>query len=138
MELGRTVIEEQGNGSGAISTLFFLFGVSSVVVGLFFFFLGKFGMGRVVYFFPSHVLVGCIGGIGAFIAVTSVEVSTNTTFEFTAAGFNDSILNNFHLLGPVLAFELILRLLMRMTEKNGEPQYPLLGPVSFARVLITL
>lgn len=131
VQLGRTVIEEQGNGSGAFSTLFFLFGMSSVVVGLFFFSLGKFGMGRVVYFFPSHVLLGCIGGIGAFLAVTSVEVSTNTTFEFTAAGFNDSIVNNFHLLGPVLAFELILRLLMRMTEKNGEPQYPLLGPIYY-------
>ena len=121
----------QGNGRDAASTLFFLFGLSSVIVGLVFYLLGKLELGRVVYFFPSHVLVGCIGGIGAFITVTSLEVTTNTTFLFTAEGFNECIVKNIHLLAPVLSFELVLRLLMKLTEKNGEPQYPLLGPIYY-------
>ena len=125
------MIDEQGNGSEASSTLFFLFGLSSIIVGLVFYLLGRLELGRIVYFFPSHVLVGCIGGIGAFIVVTSLEVTTNATFSFTAAGFNECIVQNIHLLGPVIAFELVLRLLLRLTEKNGEAQYPLLGPIYY-------
>ena len=70
LELARIVIKEQGYGMDALSTLFFLFGLSSVIVGVTFYMLGKFSLGRIVYFFPSHVLVGCIGGIGAFIMTT--------------------------------------------------------------------
>lgn len=70
LELARIVIKEQGYGMDALSTLFFLFGLSSVIVGATFYMLGKFSLGRIVYFFPSHVLVGCIGGIGAFIITT--------------------------------------------------------------------
>lgn len=70
LELARIVIREQGYGMDALGTLFFLFGLSSVIVGMTFYLLGKFSLGRVVYFFPSHVLVGCIGGIGAFIMTT--------------------------------------------------------------------
>jgi SulP family sulfate permease len=70
LELARIVIREQGYGRDALSTLFTLFGIASVVVGATFYMLGRFSLGRVVYFFPSHVLVGCIGGIGAFIINT--------------------------------------------------------------------
>ena len=59
-------INEQGYGVDTLSTLFFLFGFASVIVGIVFFTMGHFGFGRIVYFFPSHVLIGCIGGIGKF------------------------------------------------------------------------
>lgn len=64
--LAYIVIEEQGYGVEALSTLFFLFGFSSVAVGILFYALGKLQLGRVVYYFPAHVLIGCIGGIGTF------------------------------------------------------------------------
>lgn len=67
LELANIVINHQGYGIDSLSTLFFLFGFSSLLVGLVFYLLGHFKLGRVVYFFPSHVLVGCIGGIGLFI-----------------------------------------------------------------------
>lgn len=57
LELARIVIREQGYGMDALSTLFFLFGLSSVIVGGTFYMLGKLSLGRIVYFFPSHVLV---------------------------------------------------------------------------------
>ena len=57
-------IQKQGYGIEALSTLFFLFALSSLAVGTVFFLLGYFRFGRVIYFFPSHVLAGCIGGIG--------------------------------------------------------------------------
>jgi len=103
-----------------------------VIVGLVFYLLGRFELGRVLYFFPKHVLVGCIGGIGLFIVVTALEVSTNTTFSLDAGGIDACIVRNFHLLLPVLAFEVVLRLLMRLrTSKDGLGRYPLLGPIYF-------
>lgn len=133
LSLARIVIDEQGSGEdgGASSTLFFLFGLSSFIVGLVFYLLGRFELGRIVYFFPSHVLVGCIGGIGAFIIITGLEVTTNTTCSLTVDGLNECIVQNFHLLWPVIAFESFLRLLMRMTEKNGDARYPLLCPIYY-------
>jgi SulP family sulfate permease len=78
--LTRIVVEVQGYGREALSTLFLLFGLASVIVGLVFYFLGKMELGRILYFFPTHVLVGCIGGIGVFIAKTGLEVTANTSF----------------------------------------------------------
>ena len=114
-----------------ISTLFFLFGLSSIIVGCIFYLLGKFEMGRILYFFPKHVLVGCIGGIGLFIIITSLEVATSTTFAFTVHGMYDTLILHFALLVPVLVFEVILRLLMHFTTKNGIPKFPLLGPIYY-------
>ena len=124
-------MDEQGTGSEAISTLFFIFGCSSIIVGLFFYMLGKLKLGRVVYFFPSHVLVGCIGGIGAFIFVTAIEVTTNSTFSFSRKGFEECIVANFHLLAPVIAFELVLRVLIHMTEGR----YALLNPIYYCMTM---
>jgi len=89
LELARIVMDETKSDDNVVPTLFFLFALSSVIVGLVFYLLGRFELGRVVYFFPSHVLVGCIGGIGLFIIVTSMEVSTNSTFSFTARGIDE-------------------------------------------------
>ena len=75
--------------------------------------------------------MGCIGGIGLFIVVTALEVSTNTTFSFDAEGIDACIVQNFYLLLPVLAFEVVLRLLMRLTMENGVSRYPLLGPIYY-------
>ena len=66
LELARIVMDETKSDDDVVSTLFFLFALSSVIVGLVFYLLGRFELGRVVYFFPSHVLVGCIGGIGLY------------------------------------------------------------------------
>jgi SulP family sulfate permease len=74
LELANIVINQQGYGIDSLSTLFFLFGFSSLLVGLVFYLLGHFKLGRVVYFFPSHVLVGCIGGIGLFIGEFKTKV----------------------------------------------------------------
>ena len=62
--MARIVIAQQGYGQEALATLFFTFGLSSVMVGAVFYCLGRFNLGRVTYYFPAHVLVGCIGGIG--------------------------------------------------------------------------
>lgn len=135
LTLARIVIGESGYGMDALSTLFFIFGFSSFVVGLVFYLLGRYNLGRVVYFFPSHVLVGCIGGIGAFLAVTSVEVTTNSRFSLDAEGFQTCLVEKFPLVGTVLLFELVLRLLMAYTrDEKGRVRYPLLGPCYYCAI----
>lgn len=59
-----------------ITTTIFTFAISSLVTGLCFFILGKCKLGKLVGFFPRHILVGCIGGVGYFLLVTGIEVSS--------------------------------------------------------------
>jgi MFS superfamily sulfate permease-like transporter len=35
-----------------------------------------------VYFFPRHVIIGCIGGIGIFIMTTGIEVSADHAWSW--------------------------------------------------------
>jgi SulP family sulfate permease len=49
--------------------------LSSVLTGLIFLALGGFKLGNLVSFFPRHILIGCIGGVGFFLVVTGIEVS---------------------------------------------------------------
>ncbi len=132
--LCHTVIQNQGYGKEALSTLFFLFGVSSVLVGMTFYLLGKWKLGRIVYFFPNHVLVGCIGGIGVFIVITAIEVTSDVTFTFDIDGMW-GLVQHFRLLSVVLGFEIVLRFLQHMTkDKNGNAKYPLLSPVYYCLI----
>ena len=132
--LCKVVVQNQGYGKEALSTLFFLFGMSSILVGMTFYLLGRWKLGRIVYFFPNHVLVGCIGGIGVFIVITAIEVTSDVTFTFDLDGLQ-GLVTHFHLLSVVLAFECVLRLLQHITrDKNGNAKYPLLSPVYYCLI----
>ena len=37
--------------------------------------MGVFKLGSLIGFFPRHILIGCIGGVGWFLVATGVEVS---------------------------------------------------------------
>lgn len=58
-----------------IATTIISYCLSSVVTGLIFLALGAFKLGNLVSFFPRHILIGCIGGVGFFLFVTGIEVS---------------------------------------------------------------
>ncbi len=133
--LAGIVIVEQGYGPEALSTLFFLFGLSSVVTGILFLGLGRAGLGKILHYFPSHVLVGFIGGIGVFIVIASVGVLTGEELRFSAQGLGQ-LVSNFGLLAPTLAFECVLRALMvLLTDKTGKPIVPLLAPFYFLSIV---
>lgn len=59
-----------------LATVIVTYAFSSVVTGVVFYLLGKLRLGSLVGFFPRHILVGCIGGVGYFLVVTAVEVSS--------------------------------------------------------------
>lgn len=64
------------NNDAIIATTITSYAVSSIVTGLVFFLLGKLKLGVLVGFFPRHILVGCIGGVGYFLIATGIEVSS--------------------------------------------------------------
>lgn len=118
------VIRQVGYGADALSTLFVMFGLSSVLVGLAFYTLGYFELGNIVYFFPAHVMVGCIGGIGIYIAKTGMEITTDAVFSLTSIGAHwDGLL-------LVAFFETMLRVLERVTKSR----YALLSPIYFCSI----
>jgi SulP family sulfate permease len=66
----------EGQSAEAImATTIVSYCMSSVVTGLIFLALGGFKLGNLVSFFPRHILIGCIGGVGFFLFVTGIEVS---------------------------------------------------------------
>jgi len=58
-----------------LPTTLYLLSLSSICVGLVAYALGKMGFGQLTYFFPTHVLLGLVGGIGAWLVVLSTSVS---------------------------------------------------------------
>ncbi|KAK8864231.1 hypothetical protein IAR55_001477 [Kwoniella newhampshirensis] len=71
-----------------IATTMVAFAFSSVLTGLVFFALGAFKLGGLIGYFPRHILVGCIGGVGIFLIETGLEVSRGLKeegFEYNLA-----------------------------------------------------
>lgn len=58
-----------------IASTMVAFALSSIMTGLAFFLLGAFKLGSLIGFFPRHILVGTIGGVGWFLIATGIEVS---------------------------------------------------------------
>ncbi|CUA78230.1 putative protein C24H6,11c [Schizosaccharomyces pombe 972h-] [Rhizoctonia solani] len=70
----------EDNPQAVVATTMVAFCLSSILTGLTFLLLGVFRLGVLIGFFPRHILVGCIGGVGWFLIETGLEV---------AAGIND-------------------------------------------------
>ncbi|CAD6885542.1 unnamed protein product [Tilletia caries] len=75
--LVRKIVEEIGdnNPAAVIATTCMAFALSSVLTGLVFLLLGLLRLGVLIGFFPRHILVGCIGGVGIFLLETGFEVA---------------------------------------------------------------
>ncbi|SCU80024.1 LADA_0B04632g1_1 [Lachancea dasiensis] len=77
-----------------ITTTIFCYAISSIMTGVVFYVLGKMRLGKIVSFFPRHILIGCIGGVGYFLVATGFEVTTRAakfeySFEFLSSLFTD-------------------------------------------------
>ena len=57
------------------ATTILAYSASSVLTGAVFYLMGKCRLGSLIGFFPRHILIGCIGGVGWFLFATGVEVS---------------------------------------------------------------
>ncbi|KAF2722595.1 hypothetical protein K431DRAFT_244621 [Polychaeton citri CBS 116435] len=71
------------------ATVITSYAMSSIITGLVFFILGAARLGTLVNFFPHSILTGCIGGVGIFLFLTGIEVSSRLegNFEFSGPVF---------------------------------------------------
>lgn len=63
------------NPRAVLATTILSFSISSVLTGLVFFLMGTCKLGSLIGFFPRHILIGCIGGVGWFLVATGIEVA---------------------------------------------------------------
>ncbi|KAL4787227.1 sulfate transporter family-domain-containing protein [Aspergillus varians] len=85
-QMAFTILARVGedNPKSVIATTILAFSVSSIITGLAFFLMGTCKIGALIGFFPRHILIGCIGGVGFFLILTGLEVSARLpgSFEF--------------------------------------------------------
>ena len=76
-QMALTILQRVGqdNPKSVLATTILAFSTSSVLTGLVFFLMGTSGLGSLIGFFPRHILIGCIGGVGFFLLQTGLEVS---------------------------------------------------------------
>jgi SulP family sulfate permease len=120
-----------------VATTLVAFALSSILTGLTFFLLGALRLGALIGFFPRHILVGCIGGVGVFLINTGFMVSArmdDDDFAFTPEVFKFFFLNG-HVLSlwvPALALAVLLRLIThKFHHQLIFPAYFLVIPVIF-------
>ena len=113
----RIAISYQGTGRHTFSTVIVAFGLSSISVGIFFFLLGYFKMGNFVNRFPKYLITGCIGGIGIFLIITGLEVSTGVPWKWSLQGLKYYFSNEIKYLWlSTVVLEIILMILLKITK----------------------
>jgi sulfate permease, SulP family len=72
-----TILNRVGkdNPKSVLATTILSYALSSILTGIVFFLMGACRLGSLIGFFPRHILIGCIGGVGWFLVVTGLEVS---------------------------------------------------------------
>lgn len=139
---------EAGNERAIAATTLAAYALSSILTGLCFLLLGFFKLGNVMGFFPRHILVGCIGGIGVFLIVTGLCISTgleDTEFTYTLDTLRFFLLDGRNLLMWALPFGLaaVLRVVTTFatfSERAGQlifPGYFVLIPAIFYVVVLS-
>ncbi|KAJ3196507.1 hypothetical protein HK101_008690 [Irineochytrium annulatum] len=110
-------IEKRAQGESpetVLATIMVAYAMSTILTGVVFLLLGIFRLGNLIQFFPRHILVGCIGGIGWFLFVTGIEVTTGLKPEMSLTFLGDVFKpHNLMLWGAALAVAMTLKLLQR-------------------------
>ncbi|KAG0294604.1 hypothetical protein BGZ98_001713, partial [Dissophora globulifera] len=129
--MAETVVARVGaeNRDAVLATTILAYALSTMMTGAVFLALGYFKLGSLIAFFPRHILVGCIGGVGWFLVITGLEISSRMTTELTYSleTFKFLFMNShvFALWSSAFALALLLRALQRKIH------HPFLVPVFF-------
>ena len=132
----KTIQDVMGPGAdpkSVLATIMIAYTSSTILTGLVFLALGHFRLGNLIQFFPRHILVGCIGGIGFFLFVTAIEVTTGVTPGLDWAIITKLFLpRNFALWGTCLGLAFLLKTFQtRFTHPLFVPAFYMVVPVVF-------
>ncbi|KAJ7912514.1 sulfate transporter family-domain-containing protein [Mycena leptocephala] len=118
-----------------ICTTLVAYALSSVLTGLSFFLLGFLKLGLLIGFFPRHILVGCIGGVGAFLIETGLTVSLRISeddFTVTWSTFKFVFLDAHNL--AMWTIPLALAILLRVITDSLRWRHQLVFPLYFIMI----
>lgn len=121
-----------------IATTIVAYCLSSILTGLIFLALGGFKLGNLVSFFPRHILIGCIGGVGFFLVVTGIEVSARIegNLNYDLATLHKLFSSNTWYLWIIpLTLAIIIMVLQRVIKRPSVSPYVL--PAFFITVFAT-
>ncbi|ANB15786.1 hypothetical protein AWJ20_3430 [Sugiyamaella lignohabitans] len=128
-----SIMDEVGpeNPQAVIATTILAFAISSMITGIVFFLLGYFGLGSLVGFFPRHILVGCVGGVGYFLVVTGIEVSSSLGGSLE---YNWTVLSHLFQTGVLIRWltPVLLAILLMIMERTFHN--PLILPTYFTAI----
>lgn len=143
--LATTIAREVGeeNVREVIATTLVSFALSSFLTGLTFFLLGYFRLGVLIGFFPRHILVGCIGGVGVFLVLTGLTVSARLPSDALDPPTLETLryfVSNSHALAqwvPPVVLAVLLRIMTaRWKHQLIFPVYFLIIPIAFYVIVI--
>lgn len=122
------------NPKSIVATTMIAFALSSIFTGVAFLLLGLGRLGVLIGFFPRHILVGCIGGVGVFLLETGFEVAGRLEAE---AGFQYDLatLKYFFQSEKMIALwgiPLLLAIVLKIIA--GRIHHPLLMPGYFLAI----
>lgn len=131
----------QDNPSVVIPSTLVAFALSSIMTGLAFFLLGALKLGSLIGFFPRHILVGTIGGVGWFLVATGVEVAgrLEENLVYTIPMLKKIFLDT-HVLAlwsSAFAVAILLRIIQhRITSPMVVPIFFMVLPIAFYIVVL--
>lgn len=129
------IIESKMRGAdsrGITATIMVAYASSTILTGIIFLLLGVFRLGNMIQYFPRHILIGCIGGIGLFLIFTGIEVTANIE-PIISIGFFKSIIEPRALLLWGVSFLVALVLKGLQTYVTN----PMLIPIFYTIVPVT-
>jgi SulP family sulfate permease len=131
----------QDNPDVVIPSTMVAFALSSIMTGLAFFLLGALKLGSLIGFFPRHILVGTIGGVGWFLVATGIEVSgrLEENLVYTIPMFKKIFLDShvFSLWFSAFAVAILLRLIQyRITSPLVVPTFFMALPLVFYLIVL--
>ncbi|KAL8286302.1 hypothetical protein RQP46_004790 [Phenoliferia psychrophenolica] len=116
-----------------VATTMVAFALSSILTGMAFYGLGAMKLGSLSEFFPRHILVGCIGGVGAFLFITGLQVSAR--LEESDGISPEALLHFFDAaILPLWTIPLILAVSLRLITSRWS--HPLVFPAFFLAIPI--
>ncbi|PVV04254.1 hypothetical protein BB560_001238 [Smittium megazygosporum] len=125
------------NEKRVIATTLMSYALSSIMTGLFFLVLGALRIGKLIDFFPRHILVGCIGGVGFFLIETGFEVMTSIPFSFSFKTLLKYLeFDNAVLWGSSLSLSILLRILgLKFKGPMLVPFFCMMIPIVFYAIV---
>jgi len=122
----------EGNPRVVLATTILAFSLSSVLTGLVFFLLGYMKLGSLTSFFPRHILLGCIGGVGWFLVATGIEVSARLDGNLN---YDRKTLNQLLESSRLLLWMVPLGLAIALTTLKHFIRHQLLDAIYFISIL---